>query len=88
MEPDAGLSMEPDAGLNLRTLSQNQEPTEHQLNHPGAFSFLYFFKKIFYLFMHERHREIERGRDIDRGRSRLHAGSLMRDRSQDSRITS
>ena len=36
-----------------------------------------FFKKIFYLFIHERHRE--RGRDIGRGRSRLHAGSPMWD---------
>ena len=31
----------------------------------------------FYLFIYERHRE--RGRDIGRGRSRLHAGSPMRD---------
>ena len=34
-------------------------------------------KKIFYLFIHERHRE--RGRNIGRGRSRLPAGSPMRD---------
>ena len=33
-----------------------------------------------------REREIERGRDTGRGRSRLHAGSLMWDRSQDPRI--
>ena len=34
-----------------------------------------FFKKRFYLFIHETERERERGR----GRSRLHAGSLMWD---------
>ena len=36
---------------------------------------LSFFSSIFYLFIHERHRE--RGRDIGRERSRLLAGSLM-----------
>ena len=35
------------------------------------------FLKIFYLFIHERQKERERGRDIGRGRSRLHAGSPM-----------
>ena len=33
------------------------------------------FLKRFYLFIHERHTERERGRDLSRGRSRLHAGS-------------
>ena len=33
----------------------------------------------FYLLIHERHRETERGRDTGRGRSRLHAGSLTWD---------
>ena len=33
-----------------------------------------FFKKRFYLFIHEKHRG--RGRDIGRGRSRLPAGEL------------
>ena len=32
-------------------------------------------------------RETERGRDTDRGRSRLHAGSLIKTRSWNSRIT-
>ena len=41
------------------------------LIYPSIFS-LSFFKKIFYLFIHERHRG--RGRDKGRGRSRLHAG--------------
>ena len=36
-----------------------------------------FFKKRFYLFICERHRE--RSRDIGRGRSRLPVGSLMQD---------
>ena len=40
-------------------------------------SFLLFFKDFIYLFIHERHRE--RGRDTGRGRTRLPAGSLMRD---------
>ena len=40
------------------------------------------FKKIFYLFIHERHRKRERGRDTGRGRSRLHARSLMWDSNQ------
>ena len=35
------------------------------------------FFLIFYLFIHERHRE--RGRDIGRGRSRLPKGSLVQD---------
>ena len=43
------------------------------------------FLKIFYLFIHERHRG--RGRDIGRRRSRLPTGSLMRTRSWYSRIT-
>ena len=34
-----------------------------------------FFKRFFYLSMHERH--TERDRDIGRERSRLHAGSPM-----------
>ena len=40
-----------------------------------------FFFKRFYLFVHEKHREREkeRSRDTSRGRSRLHAGSPMRD---------
>ena len=37
----------------------------------------FFFFLRFYLFSHERH--TERGRDIGRGRSRLPAGSPMRD---------
>ena len=36
-----------------------------------------FFLKIFYLFIHERHRE--RARDTGRGRSRLYSGSPMWD---------
>ena len=40
--------------------------------------YLFIFKR-FYLFIHERHREKERGRDTGRGRSRLHAGSPMWD---------
>ena len=37
----------------------------------------FFFKKRFYLFIHERH--TERGRDTSRGRNRLLEGSLMWD---------
>ena len=40
-------------------------------------SILFFFLKIFNLFIHERHRE--RGRDTGRGRSRLPAESPMQD---------
>ena len=36
-----------------------------------------FFKNIFYLLIHERHRE--KGRDIGRGKSRFPMGSLMQD---------
>ena len=40
---------------------------------------LFFFKKYFiYLFMTDTQTGRERGRDTGRGRSRLHAGSLMR----------
>ena len=38
----------------------------------------FFFFKI-YLFIYDRHRERERSRDTGGGRSRLHAGSPMRD---------
>ena len=44
--------------------------------------FLFFFFRIIYLLLiHERHRERGRdtGRDTGRGRSRLHAGSPMQD---------
>ena len=42
--------------------------------------FIYFLKISFINERHtERERERERGRDTVRGRSRLHAGSLMRD---------
>ena len=37
----------------------------------------YIFKRFIYLFIHERHREREKGRDTGRGRSKLHTGSLM-----------
>ena len=44
----------------------------------SGFSFILYFFKRFYLFMHERHRE--KGRDTGRERgSTLHAGSLMWD---------
>ena len=51
------------------------------INWPYKYGFIsgLFFKKIIYLFIHERHRERERVRDTGRGRSRLHAGSLTRD---------
>ena len=46
--------------------------------HTFVLSVMYsFFKKRFYLFIHERHKE--RGKDTGRGRSRLHAGSPMWD---------
>ena len=35
----------------------------------------FLFKKNIYLFIHQSHRERERGRETGRGRSRLHAGS-------------
>ena len=38
----------------------------------------YFFFLRFYVFIHER--QTERGRDTGRGRSRVHAGSPMRDK--------
>ena len=47
------------------------------LYHESSSVFLSFFKKRFYLFIHDRH--IERGRDIGRERSRLPAWSLMWD---------
>ena len=46
-----------------------------------VFSFLFFFLKTFYLFIHEEHRE-EREREAEtraEGEARLHAGSLTWD---------
>ena len=59
----------------LRDLSINKE-AELGSNTPVS-----FFKKRFYLFLHERH--TERGRDIHRGWSRLLAGSQLRNLSRD-----
>ena len=43
----------------------------------GTFCLFFLKKDFIYLFIHERH--TERGRDTGRGRSRLPAGSPMRD---------
>ena len=40
---------------------------------------IFFFKKKDFIYLFTRDTERERGRDTGRGRSRLHAGSLMRD---------
>ena len=58
---------ETDLVIYLGWLHVSQSPTR------ALFLIKTFFKKRFYLFIHERHRE--RGRDTGRGRSRLHAGS-------------
>ena len=54
------------------------------LSHTDAPPLDFFFLR-FYLFIHEKH--TKRGRYTGRGRRRLHAGSLMWIRSQDSRNT-
>ena len=68
---------EPNLGLDPRTPGSRPGPKAgaKPLRHPGIPRF--YLKKIFYLFIHKRHRE--RGRDTGRGRSRLHAGSLIWD---------
>ena len=48
-----------------------------QTSAPPRDPYFFFFK--IYLFIHEGHRDRERGRDMGRGRSRLHAGSPTRD---------
>ena len=72
-EKQAAILFEP---LCLYFSSPEAVPYLWHSSHP-------FFR--FYLFIHERHRE--RGRDIGRERSRLHAGSLMLEGSQDPGIT-
>ena len=72
---------EPDAGLDLGSLSIMPwaEGGAKPLSHPGCPELSLFFFLIFiYLFIHERHTQRERQRH-SRGRSRLHAGSPMRD---------
>ena len=64
-EPDMGL--DPGTPGSCPGLKASAQP----LSRPGI--------PRFYLFIHETHKESERGRDTGRGRSRLHGESPMQD---------
>ena len=60
-----------------RVFHNNKYCILYRLHNGRNHKVISFFKKRFYLFIHERHRE--RDRDIGRGRSRLLTSSPMQD---------